>query len=681
MQPEKMALVSAKASPDELILRDFAATIGRKRYEHWFEKKTQVRVEGDVVVVAVATPFLVNWMSQNFRTGLLASARSVIGADVNIRFEVRTELKTDLKSVSAEDLVPSAHGLSVVGDRHVRVDGKRTSDRNVTSVGGVSRAAVPEAHVTRRSDVPAPDQTAVSNRMTDKVADASREALRKLCANSKSGSGTPSSIKINVAAAAATISARSANDSGLKPVIESAERHATSAGSAATKAKPSISSPSTSSKAAAGRNASGASTSGRHAEGTAKSSERERAPAQVEATKPVVEKSIIERAEERKIERTAEKLVPSVSRVTKDSPLTMAKVKPVEEPPRPGRRFADLMDLVEGPCNEFALSAARQVCQAPGVQFTTLFVHGPVGVGKTHLLEGIHRDLKQRFPSRQVVYLTAEAFANFFTQALRDHKLPTFRNKFRSIDVLIVDDIDFLDGKRGIQEEFLFTVQQLESHGRMVVVGAHGHPRLLTKMSEELRTRFLAGMVCRIDAPDVMTRRRILENKAFRAGAEFALEVFQFVADRFRNNVRELEGAFNTLLAYQRMQGRRLSQTAARNALADMERDCIRVVRIVDIEQAVCSMFGVTTEDLKSNKRQKSLSQPRMLAMYLARKHTRAAYTEIGQHFGGRNHSTVMAAEKKIQASMGGQEPIVIRTQSWRVCDLVETLEQQLQAG
>ena len=280
-----------------------------------------------------------------------------------------------------------------------------------------------------------------------------------------------------------------------------------------------------------------------------------------------------------------------------------------------------------------------------------------------------------------MVYLTAEAFANFFTQALREHKLPSFRQRFRSVDVLIIDDIDFLVGKPGIQEEFLYTLQQLESHGRQVVVAAHGHPRLLTKMSDELRTRFLAGMVCRIDAPDATTRRRILESKALRNSVEFSPEVLQFVADRFRNNVRELEGAFNTLCAYQRMQGRKLSVTAARQVLADLERDCIRVVSIADIEQAVCSLFGVSIEEMKSSKRQKSLTQPRMLAMYLARKHTRSAYSEIGNYFGGRNHSTVIAAEKKIVASLKVEETIKIHTQAWRVNDLVEALEQQLQAG
>lgn len=511
-QPENLAPVPAGALPEELILRNFAAAIGRRRYEHWFYQKTQFRVEGDELVVSVTNPFLVTWLPQNFRAALVVAAQPVLGLSANVRFEVSLEADSQTAPASA----PSA----------------------------------------------------------------------------------------------------------LKAVLRQS---------------PVVQLP----------------------------------PENTVAVQPKSEE-----------DRPLELAVPAVLRIKKDVQLTTAKVKSVEDNPiRPARRYADLMDFVEGSSNEFALAAARQVCQTTAAQFATLFVHGPVGVGKSHILEGIYRESKQRAASRQVVYLTAEAFANFFTQALREHKLPSFRQRFRSVDVLIVDDIDFLVGKPGIQEEFLYTLQQLESHGRQIVVAAHSHPRLLTKLSDELRTRFLAGMVCRIDTPDATLRRRFVESKAVRHAVDFSAEIVEYVADRFRNNIRELEGAFNTLCAYQRMQGKRLTVTAARQVLADLERDCIRVVRLADIEQAVCSLFGVSTDELKSSKRQKSLSQPRMLAMFLARKHTRSAYTEIGSYFGGRNHSTVMAAEKKVQASLKIEEPIKIHTQTWRVNDLVEALEQQLQAG
>lgn len=570
MQPETLALASASALPEELILRNFAAAIGRRRYEHWFYQKTRFRVEGDELVISVGNPFLVTWLPQNFRAALIAAAQPILGLSANVRFEVDCVSGTELSSAAG----PSAL-KNVLQQSSLAAGAQSRSTAPARSRTGGTRPATHETRLPERS-------------VSDLTHAATPVATRPVQSRPADVQTAPSRTRSSQAAASRT-----------------------------------------------------------------------------EQPAPVVEKP-----------------VPSVLRVKKEPQLTTARVKPVDDQAqRTARRYADLMDFVPGTCNEFALSAARQVSLEPGSQFTTLFVHGPVGVGKTHLLEGICREIKARFSSRQVVYLTAEAFANFFTQALREHKLPSFRQRFRSVDVLIIDDIDFFAGKPGIQEEFLFTLQQLESHGRQVVVAAHGHPRLLTKLSDELRTRFQAGMVCRIDAPDVTTRRRILETKAQRQGVDFHPEVVQFVANQFRNNVRELTGAFNTLCAYQRLQGRKLSVTAARQVLADLERDCIRVIRLADIEQAVCSLFGVTGEEMKSAKRQKSLSQPRMLAMYLARKHTRSAYTEIGNFFGGRNHSTVMAAEKKIANFLQQEEPIKIHSQTWRVNDLVEALEQQLQAG
>ena len=349
--------------------------------------------------------------------------------------------------------------------------------------------------------------------------------------------------------------------------------------------------------------------------------------------------------------------------------------------PRTGRRFADLSDFVEGTCNELALTAVRQVCQAPGSELNPLFIYGGVGTGKTHLLEGIYRQLRRTNPSLQVVFLTSEAFTNYFTQALREHTLPSFRQRFRTVDVLLIDDIDFLDAKRVIQEEFLHTFKQLESHGRQVVVTADRHPRLLSKLSDELRTRFLSGMVCRLEPPDLATREKIVIRKAARLQAEFSPDALKHVAERFTSNVRELEGALHCLQTYHCMTNKRVGISAAKQVLAELERDCIKVVRMPDIERVICDLFGLETSDLKSAKRTRSLSQPRMLAMYLARKHTQAAYSEIGQYFGGRNHSTVISAERKIHDWLKDQTSIKIASQTWRLNDVLETLEQQLQAG
>lgn len=353
---------------------------------------------------------------------------------------------------------------------------------------------------------------------------------------------------------------------------------------------------------------------------------------------------------------------------------------PRKEAAREGRRFADLTDFVVGPCNALAMTAARQVCQSPG-QLNPLFVFGTVGNGKSHLLEGIYRQLRRTQQSLNVLYLTAEQFTNHFTQALREHTLPAFRQRFRNVDVLLIDDIDFLDAKRVVQEEFLHTFKQLASLGKQIVLSGDRHPRLLSKLSDELRTRFLSGMVCRLEPPDAETRLQIVTRKASRLAGEFTTEALQYIAERFPRNVRELEGAIHYLMTYQRMTGKRVGVTVARQVLSELERDCLKVVRLTDIEVAVCDLFGLSAADLKSSRRTRSLSQPRMFAMYLARKHTRAAYSEIGQYFGGRNHSTVIAAEQKIQDWLTDESSLKVASQNWKAADLLEALEQQLLAS
>lgn len=349
--------------------------------------------------------------------------------------------------------------------------------------------------------------------------------------------------------------------------------------------------------------------------------------------------------------------------------------------PRRGRRFADLAEFVEGPCNQLALTAAKQVCDAPGTRLNPLFLYGGVGTGKSHLLEGVYRRLCRQFPSLKVLLLSAETFANYFTQALRDRTLPSFRQRFRTVDVLLVDDVDFFESKRVIQEEFLHTFQQLESHDRQIVLTGDRHPRLLKKVSDELVTRFLSGLVCRVESPDFETRQLIVRRKAARLDAEFTPEALTYVAQRFKNNVRELEGALNSLATHYCMTGKRVNLTKAREVLADLERDCVRIIRMADVEHAVCNFFHLKPADLKSPRRHRSVSQARMLAMFLVRKHTRAAYSEIGRYFGGRNHSTVISAERRVANLLEQQTGIRVASETWPVHELLETLEQQLQAS
>lgn len=346
-----------------------------------------------------------------------------------------------------------------------------------------------------------------------------------------------------------------------------------------------------------------------------------------------------------------------------------------------GRRLADLSDFVAGPQTELALTAARQVAAGQVTMFNPLYLHGPVGSGKTHLLEGICRQLKRATPTSNVMLLTSEAFANYFTQALRDRTLPSFRQRFRSVDVLLVDDVEFFESKRVFQEEFLHTFTELVDHGRQVVLTGSRHPRLLNKLGDDLATRFLSGLVCRLETPDLSTRQQIVDSKASRMSADFAPEALNYVANRFQTSVRELEGALNCLQTYYSMTHKRVTLSTARQVLADLERDCLRIVRLADIERVICHVFGVKPKELQSESRVRTVSQPRMLAMFLARKHTQAAYTEIGQHFGGRNHSTVMSAERKVQQWLDENSTIQVASQSWTIGEILSTIEQQLLAG
>ena len=370
-----------------------------------------------------------------------------------------------------------------------------------------------------------------------------------------------------------------------------------------------------------------------------------------------------------------------LGRSERTRPGGTAAARPSSAPSTPPRRVYDLDAFVVGPCNEMAMLAARQVAEAPGQRLNPLYFYGGVGLGKTHLLEAVGHEIRRRWPGLRVVSMTAESFVNCYTQAIETRTLASFRQKFRSMDVLLIDDIDFLDGRGGLQDEFLHTLKKLEEFGKQLVVTGDRHPRLLTKTSEELVTRFQAGLVTRLEAPDLETRRTIVRRLAGSLEFPIADEALEYVAARFRGNVRELEGAMNCLHTWHLMTGRRVLQSTAKEVLARLERDCLKVVRMADVESAICEFFGVAADDLRSDNRARTLVQPRMLAMYLSRRLTRSAYSEIGSYFGGRKHTTAIAAEKKIDEQVRGSESIRIGHETWKLGDLVETLSRQIQSA
>lgn len=344
------------------------------------------------------------------------------------------------------------------------------------------------------------------------------------------------------------------------------------------------------------------------------------------------------------------------------------------------RRFRTFDSFITGECNNLAALAARQVAASPGDRYNPLFIYGSTGTGKTHLLEAICSETRRTFPGRNVMYLTSEAFTNCFTAALAARTVPSFRQRFRNVDILLIDNIEFLDNKRATQEEFLHTIVQVSDHGGQVVISADRHPKMLSKHREELTTRFLSGLVCRMEPPDPETGRKLLKSLCTASKAVFSDDALDCILRRCSRNIRELQGAVNQLESQFLLTGRRITATVVRTLLGGMEDECRRLVRISDIEKLVCEIFGVTATDLRSPSRRKAVTIPRSIAMFLARKLTQSAYREIGNYFGGRDHSTVVAAEKRVNGQLAAGSPIglPVALSCRSLTDLLDELERRL---
>jgi chromosomal replication initiator protein len=343
------------------------------------------------------------------------------------------------------------------------------------------------------------------------------------------------------------------------------------------------------------------------------------------------------------------------------------------------RRWRPLSEFVVGPCNRVAHASAVSVVEDPAQGANPLVLHGPVGTGKTHLLEGIYVGLRKSRPDWRICLVTAEDFTNRFLQAMRLGKLSTFRKHFRDCDALLIDDLHFLATKRATQEEFLHTLDVLCTDGRQVVAVCDCHPRLTDLFLPELTDRLLGGAVWGMTPPDTATRLDLLRAKASRPeNLPMSEAVLRLLADKLTGNVRELEGAIHSVQHYSRVAGRPIDLELAREALGDLMRHAIRVIQLTDIDRAVCTVMRLGPGALQAKQRVWSIAQPRMVAMFLARKHTTAAYTEIGRHFGGRNHSTAVAAEKRVRQWMEEDGVLMLGERQVRVREVVERVEREL---
>jgi chromosomal replication initiator protein len=346
----------------------------------------------------------------------------------------------------------------------------------------------------------------------------------------------------------------------------------------------------------------------------------------------------------------------------------------------PARRPLSIEEFVVGPSNRMALGAVEIVAARPG-EMSPLVIHGPSGVGKTHLLEGVCVRARDLNPALAVVMLSAEQFTTSFVQSLHGSGLPGFRRTCRAADLLVIDDIQFLVGKRATLVEFQQTVDALHRLGKQMVFACDRELDALDGLGSDLLTRLRGGMVARILPPDYDVRRDIVAAIAAKRGLSVPDEVVHYVATHITRHARELYGAVNRLEATSLMLGVSITAGMAEEALADLVRSSARSVRLADIEKAICKAFGIEAGSLQSARRAKTVSHPRMLAMFLARKHTHAALTDIGKYFGRRSHSTVIAAQKTVGDWVAKRASIVLAESQWDVEEAIRRVEDLLRAG
>ncbi|HLA84719.1 MAG TPA: DnaA/Hda family protein [Thermoguttaceae bacterium] len=349
--------------------------------------------------------------------------------------------------------------------------------------------------------------------------------------------------------------------------------------------------------------------------------------------------------------------------------------------PSKHRQSLNFDTFVMGPSNRTARMSAEMILDQPGM-FSPLLIHGPTSVGKSHLLQAILAGARRRCSlGSSAVYLSAEQFTTQFVEAVRGSGLPNFREKYRGVKLLVIDDLHFFRGKRSTLVELLYTVDTLQRRRQQLVFAADRPLAELMELGHDLVARLASGNECAIGRPDYATRLGIVGQMARRFELNVPRDVQEFIAARLTNHAREISGALCRLRATSEAFRRPISLAMAEEALAEMIRHSYRVVRLPDIQKAVCDVFGIDPESLQGSRRSKRASHPRMLAMWLARKHTRAALSEIGDFFGRRSHSTVVSAQKRVDSWLAANHSIELADSTFRIEDAIQRVEQTLQAG
>ncbi|CCQ96555.1 chromosomal replication initiator protein DnaA [[Clostridium] ultunense Esp] len=309
--------------------------------------------------------------------------------------------------------------------------------------------------------------------------------------------------------------------------------------------------------------------------------------------------------------------------------------------------------FVIGDGNRFAHAACLAVAERPARSYNPLFIYGGVGLGKTHLMQAIGHYILDYNPNAKVVYISSEKFTNEFINAIRDNRPEEFRNKYRYVDILLIDDIQFLAGKEQTQEEFFHTFNTLYEANKQIVISSDRPPKEIPTLEERLRSRFEWGLITDIQPPDLETRIAILRKKAKAEQLDISNEVMVYIANQIDSNIRELEGALIRVVAYSSLTNQDITVHLAQEALRDiLSQSKNRAITIHDIQKIVSDYYGIRIEELKGKRRTKTFVLPRQIAMYLSREMTDLSLPKIGEEFGGKDHTTVIHAHEKIQSAL-----------------------------
>ncbi len=341
------------------------------------------------------------------------------------------------------------------------------------------------------------------------------------------------------------------------------------------------------------------------------------------------------------------------------------------------RKFKRLTEFVAGESNRVAISSAQHVTNHLG-SISPLFLYGTPGVGKSHLAEGVWSVARRRPERLRTVFLSAEQFTSYFLAALNGSGLPNFRHRYRHVDLLVIDDVQFFLGKRATIVELQHTVDAVIREGGQLVLTADRTPGDLNGLGTEMVNRLTGGLVIRVEPPDYAARKQIVQQFAMSLGATLPDDVVELIATHITDDVRQLHGALYRLHAVSGAWQRTVDAAFTRRVLDDIFRASVRTLRLSDIEDAVCKAFEVTPKHLRSASRARKVSHPRMLAMALARKHTRSGLSEIGEYFGRRSHATVISATKKIDQWKANDGQVRMADQECPIGDVIQSIERRL---